>query len=120
MLDCRTALVLVVEVPHFGCCLVVLDCSKRLVLEVLVSDAGWTVLDCRTMAGFIRQVFGVVNLLFQGFQPFYCCLFEACGLPLMKHCLRLRSAICFICVFAVLGWLGGFWFLKGMTGVSGI
>ena len=50
MLDCRTTLVLVLEVPHFGCCLVVLDCSKRLVLEVLVSDAGWTVL---AMAGFI-------------------------------------------------------------------
>ena len=65
VLDCRTTLVLVLEVPHFGCCLVVLDCSKRLVLEVLISDAGWTVLDCRTMAGFIHQVFGAANLLFQ-------------------------------------------------------
>ena len=75
MLDCRTALVLVLEVPHFGCCLVVLDCSKRLVLEVLVSDAGWTVL---AMAGFIRQASGVVNLIL---QPFIVAFLKLMGDP---------------------------------------
>ena len=95
----------------------VLDCSKRLVLEVLISDAGWTVLDCRTMAGFIHQVFGAANLLFQPvlLLPF-CSLWATCQEALFQ------APFCnpFYFVFAVLGWLGGFWILKGMTGASGI
>ena len=84
---------LVLEVPHFGAVWLVLDCSKRLVLAVLISDAGWTVLDCRTMAGLFRQVSG--RRIYYS-NPFYCCLFVACGRRPRKHCLRLRSAIRFI------------------------